>query len=304
MEKKLKKGMILEVNKDKYYIESNGEYYFCSLKLKKDKKKKRKFVNPVAIGDKVEIEQRGNKYEIKKILPRNSTITRKGVGKSKQHLKQILAANIDYLIIVAPIKNPEYKTGLIERFIAAAKNGNVNPIICFNKTDLLEDETKLIEDEKYFENNGIKTFRVSNLNNKGIIELKSFVKGKKIAFMGKSGAGKSTLINSLTNSTDAKIGDVSEKLHKGKHTTTNSKVYKIEEETYLIDTPGIREFGMTDEADLNNVFEKIEEFSRNCKFRDCTHTHEPDCAVKEAVEKNQIDKKLYKNFLRLQKGRS
>src|SRR6056297_2179472 len=109
MEKKLKKGMILEVNKDKYYIESNGEYYFCSLKLKKDKKKKRKFVNPVAIGDEVEFEQRGSKYEIKKILPRNSTITRKGVGKSKQHLKQILAANIDYLIIVAPIKNPEYK---------------------------------------------------------------------------------------------------------------------------------------------------------------------------------------------------
>jgi ribosome biogenesis GTPase len=208
------------------------------------------------------------------------------------------------LIIVAPIKNPEYKTGLIERFIAAAKSGNVNPIICFNKTDLLDDEEKLKVDEIYFNNNGVKTFRVSNLDNKGNHELKEFVRGKKIAFMGKSGAGKSTLINSLTNSKEAKTGDVSEKLHKGKHTTTNSRVYKIEEETYLIDTPGIREFGMTDDTNLDNVFEKIEEFSKGCKFRNCTHTHEPNCAVKEAVEKNQIDKKLYKNFLRLQKGRS
>lgn len=304
MEKILQKGLILEVNKDNYYLESEGEYYYCSLKLKKSKKKKRKFVNPIAIGDEVEFEKRGDKYEIKNILPRNSTITRKGVGKSKQHLKQILAANIDYLIIVAPIKNPEYKTGLIERFIAAAKSGNVNPIICFNKTDLLDDEEKLKEDEIYFNNNGVKTFRVSNLDNQGVTELKDFVKGKKIAFMGKSGAGKSTLINSLTNSEEAKTGDVSEKLHKGKHTTTNSRVYKIEEETYLIDTPGIREFGMTDDTNLDNVFEKIEEFSNGCKFRNCTHTHEPDCAVKEAVEQNKIDKKVYKNFLRLQKGRS
>jgi ribosome biogenesis GTPase len=304
MEKILQKGLILEVNKDNYYLESEGEYYYCSLKLKKSKKNKRKFVNPIAIGDEVEFEKRGDKYEIKNILPRNSMITRKGVGKSKQHLKQILAANIDYLIIVAPIKNPEYKTGLIERFIAAAKSGNVNPIICFNKTDLLDDEEKLKEDEVYFNNNGVKTFRVSNMDNLGINELKDFVKGKKIAFMGKSGAGKSTLINSLTNSKEAKTGDVSEKLHKGKHTTTNSRVYKIEEETYLIDTPGIREFGMTDDTNLDNVFEKIEEFSKGCKFRNCTHTHEPNCAVKEAVEKNQIDKKLYKNFLRLQKGRS
>ena len=304
MEKILQKGLILEVNKDNYYLESEGEYYYCSLKLKKSKKNKRKFVNPIAIGDEVEFEKRGDKYEIKNILPRNSMITRKGVGKSKQHLKQILAANIDYLIIVAPIKNPEYKTGLIERFIAAAKSGNVNPIICFNKTDLLDDEEKLKVDEIYFNNNGVKTFRVSNLDNKGIHELKEFVRGKKIAFMGKSGAGKSTLINSLTNSKEAKTGDVSEKLHKGKHTTTNSRVYKIEEETYLIDTPGIREFGMTDDTNLDNVFEKIEEFSKGCKFRNCTHTHEPNCAVKEAVEKNQIDKKLYKNFLRLQKGRS
>jgi ribosome biogenesis GTPase len=162
----------------------------------------------------------------------------------------------------------------------------------------------LKEDEVYFNNNGVKTFRVSNMDNLGINELKDFVKGKKIAFMGKSGAGKSTLINSLTNSEEAKTGDVSEKLHKGKHTTTNSRVYKLEEETYLIDTPGIREFGMTDDTNLDNVFEKIEEFSKGCKFRNCTHTHEPNCAVKEAVEKNQIDKKLYKNFLRLQKGRS
>lgn len=304
MEKILKKGLILEVNKDNYYIEAEGEYYNCSLNLKKDKKKKRKFVNPVAIGDEVEYEKRGSKYEIKNILSRKSLITRKGVGKNKQHLKQILAANIDYLIIVAPIKNPEYKTGLIERFIAAAKSGNINPIICFNKIDLIEDEYKLKEDELYFNDNGIKTFRISSLNNSGVEKLKIFIKGKKIAFMGKSGAGKSTLINSLTNTKDAKTGLVSEKLHKGKHTTTNSKIYKLEDETYLIDTPGIREFGMTDDINLDNVFEKIERLSKECKFRNCTHTHEPDCAVKEALGKNKIDKKLYKSYIRLQKSRS
>ncbi|MGM0641007.1 MAG: ribosome small subunit-dependent GTPase A [Thermotogota bacterium] len=304
MEKILKKGMVLEVNRDNYFVESEGNFYNCSLKLKKNKKSKRKYVNPVAICDYIEFEERANNYEIKKVLPRNSTISRKGVGKNKQHLKQVLAANIDYLIIVAPIKNPEYKTGLIERFITAAKNGNVEPIVCFNKIDLLEDEKKLKEDEVYFENNSIKTFRISNLENSGINDLKDYVKGKKIAFMGKSGAGKSTLINSITNSVQAKTGEVSEKLHKGKHTTTNSRVYKIDENTYLVDTPGIREFGMTDDAELNNVFKDIEEFSNNCKFRDCSHTHEPDCAVKEAVEKNLIDKKVYKNYLRLQKGRS
>lgn len=300
----MKKGMVLEVNRDNYFVESEGNFYNCSLKLKKNKKSKRKYVNPVAICDYIEFEERANNYEIKKVLPRNSTISRKGVGKNKQHLKQVLAANIDYLIIVAPIKNPEYKTGLIERFITAAKNGNVEPIVCFNKIDLLEDEKKLKEDEVYFENNSIKTFRISNLENSGINDLKDYVKGKKIAFMGKSGAGKSTLINSITNSVQAKTGEVSEKLHKGKHTTTNSRVYKIDENTYLVDTPGIREFGMTDDAQLNNVFKDIEEFSNNCKFRDCSHTHEPDCAVKEAVEKNLIDKKVYKNYLRLQKGRS
>lgn len=300
----MKKGMVLEVNRDNYFIESEGEFYNCSLKLKKNKKSKRKYVNPVAICDFIEFEERGNKYEIKKVLPRNSTISRKGVGKNKQHLKQVLAANIDYLIIVAPIKNPEYKTGLIERFITAAKSGNVEPIICFNKIDLLEDENKLKEDELYFKNNGIKSFRISYLDNSGIKELKDYLRGKKIAFMGKSGAGKSTLINSLTDSTEAKIGNVSEKLHKGKHTTTNSRVYKIEEDTYLIDTPGIREFGMTDDTELNNVFKDIEEYSTNCKFRDCTHTHEPDCAVKQAVDESLIDKKVYNNYLKLQKGRS
>lgn len=273
-----------------------------------------KQTNPVAVGDNVDVVmQEDGTGVILDVHDRRNYIVRKATKLSKQ--THVIAANIDSLCIVATLGFPRTSTGFIDRLLVTAEAYHIPACIIFNKTDLYDNPGeglwKLYDELKAtYEEAGYPVYGVSALTGNGIEALRKVISGRTVLFSGHSGVGKSALLNALVPQLHLRMGEVSEWSMKGKHTTTFAEIFPISlpspandtdpcQLTYLIDTPGIKEFGMVDfkTGELSHFFPEMRSILHNCHFANCTHRHEPHCAVREAVDNGIISTERYNNYL-------
>ena len=272
--------------------------------------------NPVAVGDRVSVSilptangQQPTAW-ITEIEDRRNYIIRKSINLSKQ--SHILAANVDQALLVITVSRPETSTTFIDRFLASAEAYRVPVILIFNKTDLLSDDELHYQQMmiQLYETIGYECHAISAQTGEGVEALRPLLEGKITLLSGNSGVGKSTLINRLVPHANQRVADISEAHQTGTHTTTFSEMIPvasltsdlsplISNNTWLIDTPGIKGFGTFDmeREELTSYFREIFEFSKQCRFSDCTHTHEPGCAVLKAVEDHYIAQSRYQSYL-------
>ena len=255
--------------------------------------------NPVAVGDRVTIvvNQEGTAF-ISEIEDRRNYIIRKSQNLSKQ--SHILAANVDQALLVVTVNRPLTSTIFIDRFLASAEAYRVPVVLIFNKTDLLDDDESRYQEAliNLYETIGYECRAISAETGDGVAELLPMLEGKITLLSGNSGVGKSTLINRLVPGADLRTSEISDAHNTGQHTTTFSEMIPIEK-GYLIDTPGIKGFGTFDmePEELTSYFKEIFSFSKDCRFSNCTHTHEPGCAVLKALEDHYIAQSRYQSYL-------
>jgi ribosome biogenesis GTPase len=265
-----------------------------------------KTTNPIAVGDLVDFKmvEKEDNGVIHKIHPRQNFIVRKSTKLSKR--AHILASNIDQLLLVVTITQPRTSTGFIDRFLMNAEAYDIPAILVFNKVDLYNDELVEFAAEwmAMYSDIGYTCIPVSAKSGFNLDELKKLMKGKTSLVAGHSGVGKSALINAMDDTKDIRIGEISEIHDKGKHTTTFSEMHHLNFDAYIIDSPGIKEFGVTDieKEEVHHFFPEIFKYSEGCRFHNCTHDHEPDCAVVAAVEEGEIATSRYENYLRIMEG--
>ncbi len=255
-----------------------------------------------AVGDWVAIsEYDDDKVLIHSIFPRKTIIERHTVG--KQGEKQIIATNIDFAFIVQAVDR-DFNINRIERYLTICNTSNVKPIIILNKIDLINDTVLTDLMSKVQERvKQVPVIAISNESQKGIERLrKSIVKGKTYCLLGSSGVGKSSLLNNLSGKQLMKTNEISSSTNKGRHVTSHRELIVLENGGIIIDNPGMREVGIVDSTDgLDITFEAIIELSKDCKFKDCTHTTEVDCAVLKSVESGELDKSSYENYLKMER---
>jgi ribosome biogenesis GTPase / thiamine phosphate phosphatase len=308
----LLEGRVLSITSQGIYVDYQGQRVCCSLKglLKKDKTHLK---NLVTVGDLVLFEiVHQNEGIISKIQPRYSILSR--ADNLSRRKEQIIASNIDQVLITTSVVHPPIKPPLIDRYIIAATKGNMRPVIIVNKIDLLDDDSYdpvLVETERElyrlfleaYQQLEILVIPVSVKKNEGLDALREIMKGKTSVFSGQSGVGKSSLINAVTG-TDLKTGGIVDKTNKGSHTTSTANLIPLEFGGWCIDTPGIRSFGVWNlkKEDVQHYFSEIYAVGRTCKFPDCTHTHEEECAVIQAVEGEVISEMRYESYVALVLG--
>lgn len=259
-----------------------------------------KSTNPVAVGDVVKLQLRddGTAYIID-ILPRKNYIVRKASNLSKQ--SHILAANLDLCLLVVTINHPATSTTFIDRFLASAEAYSVPVVLLFNKTDLYNEAEN--EELKYlvalYKSIGYRCLECSATEGRGIEELKGVIQGKVVLLAGNSGVGKSSLVNAISPSVAAKVGEISRMHDTGMHTTTYSEMFELMPGSFLVDTPGVKGFGSynMDSEEIAHYFVEFFELSAECKYGNCTHTHEPGCAVLAALEEGRIAPSRYQSYL-------
>ena len=256
--------------------------------------------NPVAVGDLVNFEKERDKETcvIDKILPRTNVIVRKSVNLSKE--SHIIAANVDQAVLVATIAQPRTSTGFIDRFTVTAEAYHIPVVIVFNKCDLYDAEQNAMAEElmRVYNSIGYQSFMISAKTGHNCDRLEAVMKDKISMFSGHSGVGKSALVNRLDPNLDIRVGEISEVHEKGKHTTTFAQMYQLGFGGYIIDTPGIKEFALFDmeKETLAHRFPEMRALMHECRFNNCTHLHEPHCAIKEAVEQHRIADWRYENY--------
>ncbi len=299
------KGLVIKSTGSWYQVKSgNSKPVPCKLKGR-FRIKGIKTTNPIAVGDRVVYRmQDDGTGVISKIIPRKNYIIRKSTKLSKQ--AHILAANIDEAILVATLAMPRTSTGFIDRFLVSAEAYHIPAKIIFNKKDIYTDEEnrKLEELSRIYQDAGYQSLVTSAKTGEHLQELKTLLDGKLSVFSGHSGVGKSALLNAMVPGLDLRIGDISDVHLKGKHTTTFAELHQLWPNTFVVDTPGIKEFGLVDieKDELRLYFPEMMRIAVNCKFYNCTHIHEPGCAVREAVDSNNMAASRYENYLNMLKG--
>ncbi len=262
-----------------------------------------KQTNPVAVGDHVLFEmQEDGTGVIHEVEDRKNYIVRRATKLSKQ--THVIAANIDLLCIVATLGLPRTSTGFIDRLLVTAEAYHIPAAILFNKSDLMvDDELRALQQEvgDIYRKVGYPVLEVSALEGTGVDAVKEMIADKTVLFSGHSGVGKSALLNAISPGLGLKVGQISDWSLKGKHTTTFAEIFPIQQSTFLIDTPGIKEFGMVDfnRQELSHFFPEMRERLHDCHFANCTHRHEPGCAIKKAVVDGLISEERYHNYLNI-----
>ncbi|NUM53361.1 MAG: ribosome small subunit-dependent GTPase A [Candidatus Hydrogenedentes bacterium] len=249
----------------------------------------------LASGDRVFIEVDDRGPVVRAVRPRANKLSRPAIGSDRE---QVFAANINHAVIVASVARPAFNPGLIDRYLVAAQAGGVEPIVCVNKVDLAG---PLPDGVGMYRELALKVVLTSCETGEGIDELRSILQAGTSVLVGHSGVGKSSLINALDPNVTVHTQEISDSTNKGRHTTSASRLYELTGGIRIIDTPGIKQLGLwgVSPAELNYYFDEIAETSGLCKFRDCTHTHEPRCAVRDAVESGRIARARYESYLRI-----
>jgi ribosome biogenesis GTPase len=295
-------GVVIKSTGSWYTVDTGDNIVNCRIKGR-FKISDIKTTNPVAVGDKVKFIMIENDDAglITEILPRENFIIRKATKLSKS--SHIIASNIDRCIVIATVAKPKTSTGFIDRLLTTAEAYHIPSIIVFNKYDLYDEEelARLHHLIKMYYSVGYPVIITSTKTNKGLDKFKHALQNKVSLLTGHSGVGKSALINCIQPNLNLKEGEISQTYEKGKHTTTFATMYKLTFGGYIIDTPGIKEFGLTnfDRAEVADRFPEMRKYRNKCKFNNCTHTNEPDCAVLEAVAKNEIYEERYINYLNI-----
>ena len=291
-----------------YYVKSeDNKFYNCRIKGK-FRMKGIKSTNPIAVGDVVDFDLDETVDEINGIITnihdRKNYIVRKSVNLSKQ--THIIASNIDIGFLIVTINNPITTTSFIDRFLVTAKAYGIEAILIFNKIDTFDDAT--LDEQLYlqhtYEQIGYECLRVSATDNKGIAELMDLMKGKVSMFSGHSGVGKSTLVNAIEPTLNLKTKEISNSHAQGQHTTTFAEMFDLSNNIRIIDTPGIRGFGMVDmeKQEVSDYFPEFFELKADCKFNNCLHKEEPHCAIKKALEEDKIAWSRYQSYLKILEG--
>ena len=279
-----------------------GKIYCCSLSGRA-RKETTQLKSHIVVGDRVRFQiAQDDTGSIEELVPRKGTLFR---AENLSHKKrQIIAANIDYLVVIASIVRPRLIPSLIDRFLITALQGGLQSILVINKIDLLkeiEDGDEIIQEIcSVFEKIGVRVFPVSLETSEGLDALKEFLKRKTFVIAGQSGVGKTTLLNQLAG-VDLRTKEIVERTGKGSHTTTSAVLIALGEESFCIDTPGIRSLGLRglEMDDLRHYYPEIQKAAEGCRFLDCTHRDEPDCAVKAAVEAGDISPLRFASYLDL-----
>jgi ribosome biogenesis GTPase / thiamine phosphate phosphatase len=291
-----------------YTVKSeNGDFMECRIKGK-FRLRGIKSTNPISVGDVVDydLDETSDKVtgSIHNIHERKNYIVRKSVNLS--HQMHIIASNLDYVFLLVTINNPPTTFNFIDRFLITAEAYRIETILVFNKIDTFDDAT--LDEQLYmqhvYEQIGYKCLRVSAITNKGIEELKTLMIGKTTMFSGHSGVGKSTLVNAMEPTLYLKTKTISEQSKQGQHTTTFAEMFDLSFGASIIDTPGIKGFGIVDleKEDISGYFPEFFKLKDQCKFNNCLHKEEPHCAIKKALENDQISWTRYNSYLKILEG--
>ena len=281
-----------------YDVLHDGETVRCRIRGRLRLKGVRS-TNPVVVGDEVACEaDEGGDYVIADILPRRNYVIRRASNLSKE--SHIIAANVDQALLMASLRSPETPTEFVDRFLLTCEAYKVPVTILLSKLDL-QDAEAVAEFRAVYEGAGYRVLEVSVREGRGVEEVRELLAGRTTLVSGNSGVGKSTLIQAIDPSLDIRTGEISESHHKGRHTTTFSTMYPLAGGGAVIDTPGIKGFGLIDidEAELWHYFPEMMRVAPACRFYNCTHTHEPGCAVTEAVKAGEIAWPRYESYLKI-----
>jgi ribosome biogenesis GTPase len=255
--------------------------------------------NPVAVGDYVNLENEEGDWMISSVEKRENYIIRK--SPAKRTFSHILASNLDQAFVLVTASKPRTSSGFIDRFLITAEAYHIPSVLVFNKQDILTDKDLEIQNKfiEIYSSIGYECKLVSSITGEGVDELKAMLDGKTTLLIGHSGVGKSTLANAIDKDLNLKTGEVSKKHEKGKHTTTFAEMFQLSFGGSIIDIPGIKEFGVMgfDKYEINHFFIEMMKFLPQCKFNNCMHLNEPQCAVIEALERGEVSEERYKNYL-------
>jgi ribosome biogenesis GTPase len=294
-------GLVMRSTGSWYEVRSEEqEIIQCRLRGKL-KMQDLKVTNPVAVGDRIEydLEKDPGKGIINTILPRDNYIIRRSVHKAA--FGHIIAANIDQALLIVTLTFPKTSLGFIDRFLVTAESFRIPTVLVFNKIDLLTEEAFAYQQElaEMYAHIGYSSLFTSVVEQKGIAEVKAILDNKKTLVSGHSGVGKSSLVNQLAPQLDLRTNEVSTFANKGVHTTTFAEMFEIIPNTFIIDTPGIKELGLvdTEKWEISHYFPEMRDLLNQCRFHNCTHLHEPGCAVLEAVEQGTIAASRFSSYV-------
>jgi len=293
-------GTVIKTTGSFYWIRGEGEKIFKCRLRGNFRLREYKFTNPVVVGDNVEIAKSGkDDWIIQEIEKRKNYIVRRSIKLSKQI--HIIASNIDQAVLMATISRPKTYLEFIDRYLVTAEAYHIPSIIIFNKTDIYSDE-ELAELDSYIElysDIGYDCIKLSALKDDSFEKVREMMRDKITLFSGYSGVGKSTLLNRLDSSLNIKTSDVSEASKSGKHTTTFAEMHEVKDLGMVIDTPGIKGLGVIDipKEEISHYFPEMLKLISDCKFHNCTHIEEPNCAIKSALEEGKISISRYSSYL-------
>jgi ribosome biogenesis GTPase len=302
-ENELSDGFVLRAESGRFLVHDGERVVPCRLRGRIKKEKLRQVRN-VVVGDRVLIRLTGTQPHpesegvIEKLLPRQNQLSRASPGGAKR--EQVLMANLDCVFVVMSTREPEFNPRLLDRFLVAIAHQSLDGVIILNKCELAADAVRFVALAPY-KVAGYRILQLSAETGEGLESLREEMTGKSSLFLGPSGAGKSTLLRALQPGLEIAIRRVSGATGKGRHTTSYTEMHRLDVGGYVADSPGVREFGLwgMEDADLPPCFPEFRPFLGHCRYQDCSHSHEPRCGIRAAVEEHSVDPRRYESYLRI-----